>query len=270
MFTMESLKDLKGFTIQATDGEIGKLDDFYFDDDEWAVRYLVVDTGGWLTGRKVLLSPESISGQVDRENKLYHVDLTRDQVKNSPLVDTERPVSRQQETELRGYYGWPMYWGGMSGPQGGMGYTAVPPMLADSAAVPVTGPHGSLDNELGGATPEEMDRKQDPHLRSFKEVTGYRIHADDGEVGKVSDFIVEDEKWNIMYMVVDTGNLFPGRKVLVAPSWIQAVSWDDKQVDVDLKVDTIKNSPEYDPNAPITEHYEEGLYQHYGKQYHRR
>jgi hypothetical protein len=254
MFQTHSLKDLKGFKIRATDGDIGKVDDFYFDDDEWTVRYLVVDTGGWLAGRKVLLSPESLS-DLDLLEQVFAVNLTRQQVQDSPEITTDRPVSRQQEESLRSYYGWPAYWGGL-GSQMGMTDVPLPPA---GQPVPVTGTENK-DFETG-------DESRDPHLRSYDTVTGYRIHADDGDVGKVSDFIVEDEKWTVLYMIVDTGNLFPGKKVLVAPSWIDRISWEEKRVDVDLNVETVKNSPKYDPNVPLTQDYEQGLYRHYNKPY---
>lgn len=275
MFETFSLQDLKGYTIRATDGDIGKVDDFYFDDDQWTIRYLVVDTGGFLTGHDVLLAPEAL-GDPDKTSKVFPVNLTKQQVQDSPDIDTHRPVSRQQEANLRDYYGWPYYWSGGVGPGIATGVGPMPLVTP----VPVTGLNRDQDrrpiNQSDMTSGEENtdnvppeDRRSDPHLRSFDDVRGARINADNGEFGKVSDFIVEDEKWTILYMIVDTGNLFPGKKVLVSPNWVQAIDWAGHQVDVDLNVETIKNSPEYDPSQPLTQDYEQGLYRHYNKPFRR-
>ena len=191
---LRSIKSLIGDIMHARDGDIGKVHDFFFDDEKWIVRYLVVDTHYWLPGRKVLISPVAL-GHPDWESMKFPVNLTREQVKNSPDIDTEKPFSRQQETTLHTHYGWPFYW-----PLGGT--FPVPP--------PVSPPKG----KLAGQAQTEMG---DPHLRSTKEVSGYHIAATDGEIGHVDDFISEMDDWVIRYMVVDTKNWLPGRKVLISP-----------------------------------------------------
>jgi hypothetical protein len=103
--------NLKGFEIRATDGELGTMGEFYFDDDTWAIRYLTVETGGWLGGREVLISPISVA-YTDWQTKRLNVALTKKQVENSPDIDTHRPVSRQQEAAYLRYDGSPYYWGG--------------------------------------------------------------------------------------------------------------------------------------------------------------
>ncbi|MGH7847095.1 MAG: PRC-barrel domain-containing protein [Candidatus Binatia bacterium] len=241
-----STKELKGYAIGATDGEIGSVEDFYFDDQRWTVRYLVVDTGKWLPGRKVLISPISL-GVVDWEEKKLQVKLSQKQVENSPDIETHKPVSRQYEVELSKYYGYPYYWTG--------------PDVWGSAGFPVGVPiEGVPERE---ATEAQVVPEEDLHLHSVNEVVAYTIEATDGEIGHVDEFILDDASWEIRYFVVDTGNWLPGKKVLIAPGWIHRVNWRDSRVYVNLGRDTIKNSPEYDGSLPIARDYETQLHQHY-------
>lgn len=241
-----SLNDLVGYTIRASDGDIGKVDEFYFDDQGWTIRYVVVDTGKWLSGRKVLISPVAFD-QPDWESHTFPVKLTKEQVQNSPGIDTDKPVSRQHESELNGYYGWPIYWG--SGPAYGA-FQASPLIIME----PV-----SEDQ----APSEEPDN--DAHLRSTAQVVGNHIEATDGEIGHVQDFVVDDETWAIRYLLVDTRNWLPGKHVLVSPRWCKRVSWEESKVFVDLTRDAIKNSPEFDPRMPVTLDYEGELHDYYGR-----
>lgn len=243
-------KSLIGFTMGATDGELGKVEGFYFDDETWTVRYLVVKTGGWLSGRKVLISPTALEG-ADWENETFPINLTKEQIKNSPDIDTEKPVSRQQEVELYSHYAWPYYGGTGAGFYGGMGM-----MGMASSRIP-------FEDRI--AEQEFEKNPGDPHLRSTSEVKGYNIHATDGEIGEVEDFIIDDETWNVRLLVVDTGNWFPGKKVLISPKWITDVKWENSAVYVDIPVDAVKNSPEYDPSQPVHETYENNLYNYYGR-----
>ena len=242
----KSLKDLNGYAIGATDGDIGKLDDFYFDDEAWTIRYLVADAGNWLLGRKVLISPIAL-GKADLSRERLNVTLTKKQVEESPSIDTDKPVSRQHEAYYHDYYGYPYYW---SGPYlwGPLYYPQLP--VADQKRV-----------EERRAEREEAG---DLHLRSAAEVTGYHIEATDDDIGHVEDFIIDDETWEIRYMVVDTRNWLPGKKVLVAPRWIDRVSWDESKVYVSLSREAIKNSPEYQPDT-LNREYEEKLHDHYDR-----
>jgi hypothetical protein len=237
---LRSLKDLQGYAVHATDGDIGTVHAFYFDDQAWTIRYVVVDTGTWLTGRRVLISPLAF-GEADWETQRLYVGLTREQVKNSPSIDLDKPVSRQKEEKLHAYYGWPTYWTG----------TAALTTAYTAAAV--------------AQQQERSEGTQDQHLRSSREVVGYHIHAINGEIGHVENFIVDDETWIIQYMVVDTRNWLPGRRVLVAPTWVKKIDWAEQEVEVDLHQETIKNSPEYDPSAPVNREYEAQLYDYYGR-----
>jgi stress response protein YsnF len=244
---LRSTKDLRGYAIRATDGDIGKVHEFLFDDLAWIVRYLVVDTGNWLPGRQVLLWP-GILGQPDWGTQSLPVGLTKEQVEHSPHISSDEPVSRQMETDLHTYYGWTPYWrGGL--PVFGLGAAAAAEMIAHTAE----------------EKDEEEEQESDPHLRSTREVIGYHIQARDGEIGHVEDFVIYDESWFIRYLVINTRNWLPGRKVLVAPAWAEQVNWVERKVYVDLGRETIKNSPEFDPSMPINREYEVRLYDYYGR-----
>lgn len=246
---LRSTKELRGYTIRAIDGDIGKVHEFYFDDLAWIVRYLVVDTGKWLPGRKVLLWP-GVLGQPDWETQSLPVGLTKEQVEYSPVIGTDEPVSRQMEVDLHTYYGWTPYWRG---------------------GLPVFGLRAAAAAEMIVPSAEEKDKTEekeaDPHLRSTREVIGYHIQARDGEIGHVEDFVVDDEAWFIRYLVIDTRNWLPGRKVLVAPAWAEQVSWVERKVHVDLGHETIKNGPEFNPSMPVNREYEVRLYDYYGRPY---
>jgi sporulation protein YlmC with PRC-barrel domain len=237
-----------GFSMGATDGEFGKVDEFYFDDETWTIRYLVVKTGSWLFGRKVLISPMALK-EPDWANQILPVNLTMKQIENSPDIDTERTVSRQQEVDLYTHYGWPYMGIGGAGFYGGMGLSGMM-----ESRIP-------FEESILAAT--EQGHPADPHLRSISEVTGYRIHATNGEIGDVEDFIVDDQSWRIHFLVVDTGHWFPGKKVLIAPKWIGQVKWEESSVHVNISVSAVKNSPEYDPSMPLPEKYENEFYRYY-------
>ena len=240
---------LKGFVIRATDGELGTVDQLYFDDETWAIRYLTVDTGGWLGGRHVLISPMSIA-HTDWPAKRLDVALTKKQVEKSPDINTHLPVSRQHEAAFLGYYGYPYYWGGP--------YLWGPAFYPAGLAIPTTAARKTLADSI-------WRESTDSHLRSSEAVTGYHIEAADGEIGHVDGFLVDDEAWAIRYIEVATRNWWPGKKVLISPAWIERVSWTDSKVYVGLTREAIKNGPEYVESVPITREYENRLYFHYGR-----
>jgi hypothetical protein len=212
----------------------------YFDDERWTVRDLVVDTGGWLTGRHVLISPHAVE-QTDRQQGKLVVSLTREQVRNAPSVDTDRPVSRQQEQAQYDYYGYPYYW---SGP-GLWGPIAYPLAYVPPGALSADRPAGAgQDPSAGGGR-----REDDPHLRSASEVTGYHIEASDGSIGHVEAFLFDDQDWRIRHAVVDTGNWLPGRKVLIDPDSIASVDWAQRQVRLNLTRERVESAPEYEAVA---------------------
>lgn len=250
---LREVRELHGSTIQALDGEIGRVDEILFDDEHWTVRYLIVSTGSWLFGRKVLISPMAF-GRMDWEQQTLNINLTRAQVENSPGVESDAPVSRQWERDYYDYYAWPYYWGGM----GGWGAFWVPGAL-------FTRPIGDAQTELQKAADLARDRA-DAHLRSTKEVTGYGISATDGHLGHVQDFLVNDETWRICYLAVDTRDWWPGKKVLLPPDCIDQVNWPDRTVTVTITRDQVRNAPEWDADEPISRTFEDQLYGYYAKQ----
>jgi hypothetical protein len=240
---------LKGLVIRATDGELGTVDQFYFDDETWAIRYLTVETGGWLGGRPVLISPFSVV-HADLLDKRLDVALTKKQVEKSPDINTHLPISRQHEAAYLGYYGYPYYWGGP--------YMWGPAFYPAGLASLETASTETLTDRIG-------KESTDSHLRSTEAVTGYAIEAADGEIGHVNGFVVDDEAWAIRYIEVATRNWWPGNKVLVSPAWVERVSWTDSKVYVGLSREAIKNAPEYADSTPITREYENRLHLHYGR-----
>ena len=251
-----SLNNVKGHDIKAVDGTLGKARDFFFDDRDWAIRYLVVDTG-WLFGRDVLVSPEAIEG-VNAGARTLSLALTREQIENAPGTGTDLPVSRQEERALREHHGWLYYWDIY--PAGVGAAPLIPPMVPKAAV--------DAENSSEDVSSAEADARAgesgDQNLRSAREVEGYHIHATDGEIGHVEDFMLDDENWTIRYIVVDTRNWLPGRKVLVAPSWADGIDWAERLVLMNVNRDKIEQSPEYDPSAPVSRDYESVLWEHYG------
>jgi|CZKS01.1.fsa_nt_gi hypothetical protein len=239
---------LKGLAIHATDGELGTVDQFYFDDETWAIRYLAVETGGWLGGRQVLISPMSVL-HTDWPAKRLDVSLTKKQVENSPDINTHLPVSRQHEAEYNLYYGYPYYWGGpfLWGPV---------PYPAD-LAIPTTASTKAADRV--------ESESADSHLFSAEAITGYYVEATDGEIGHVDGFVIDDEAWAIRYVEVATRNWLPGKKVLISPAWIERVSWAESNISVGLSREAIKSCPEYLLSRPLTREYEDQLHAHYGR-----
>jgi sporulation protein YlmC with PRC-barrel domain len=212
-----NVNDLVGHNLEAIDGVLGTVEDFYFDDATWTIRYLVVKTGGWLTGRTVLISRNALVRH-SWESGIFPVDLTKEQVGNSPDVDTVKPVSRQQEEELAAYYSWDPYWG--TGFNPGELWGVIP-------STPVLDPNTIVDRQAIKMA------EGDTHLRSCRDIRSYRIQATDGEIGHVDDFIMDDETWQIAYLVVNTHHLLEGKKVLVGVRHIQAVQWENSRVVVD-------------------------------------
>jgi uncharacterized protein YrrD len=235
---LRSVKILKGYTVVPAEGEIGQVQDFYFDAQAWTIRYLVVDTGEWLSDRLVFLSP-TVLHQPDWEAQRLPVSLTQEQVKNSPNLNTDKPISRQQESKLRTYYNWPPYWDAAT-----LLPTGATTGLAPVAPVPPV-PASSVEAETLEQTLLE-EAFDNPHLHSINEVRGYYVQARDDDIGHIDDLLFDDETWAIQYLIVDTRNWLPGKKVRIAASWVKTISWTERTVMVDLQRETIENSPEYE------------------------
>jgi hypothetical protein len=248
-----SLKELDGFALVALDGEIGHAKEAYFDDRHWTIRHLVVDTGGWLTGRKVLVSPHAVR-RIDRDGRCIEVALERRRVETAPDIDTARPVSRQHEMALYDHHGWPYWWSG----DALWGRTAYPVVAGTVLAPPPSG---------AGLPPSITERMRaqraddDPHLRSSAEVTGYHIEASDGSIGHIDDFLFDEHSWSIAFVVVvvvvvvvvDAGHWLPGRQVLIAPRWIEHIDWGERRARVRLSRAAVESSPPYRRGEPLRE-----------------
>lgn len=263
--------ELKGFRLHATDGDLGHVHDVLFADDTWQMRYLVVDTG-WIFGRRVLIGPQVV-GEPDAGQRTIAVNLTRDQIKHSPSIDTDRPVSRQQEDALYSYYGWAPYWtaGGAAGMPGGaatMGlgaagiaggttdFTGPPPTSSDRIAT---------ERDSGGPAAEAMGQPQgDPHLRSAREVSGYTVRAGREDVAKVSGLLLDTDGWKVRWIIADTGSFLTSHPVLLSPEWVRDVDWPDARLNVTVSADKITGAPTYDPTRTLSREQEQKIYDWHG------
>ncbi len=231
---LRSLKQLYGETLGTSDGEVGKVKDFYFDDQHWAVRYVVADTGSWLPGRLVLISPHAF-GNFCQDGDSLLVSLTRKQIEDSPAIETHKPVSRQYEEEYYRYYGWPSYWNG-DGIWGSTGFPMVPP------------PHlVPLMEESRGGPAVNGD---DPHLRSAKAVSGYQIQTHEGTIGHVTDLMIDDQSWAIRHLVVETGHWFSGKEIVISPTHVERISYEESKVFVDVTKESLREAAEYQMPQP--------------------
>jgi len=248
---MQVISALKGFAIQASDGKIGSVVDFLFDDSSWKVRWLVVDCGSWLRERKVLIHPSAVSYS-DLQDQRFEVPLTKAQVEGSPDWSEDQPVSRQMESRIYDYYGWDPLWGAplMGGTPGAM----ASPLLSP--------PYLGLGEEAEPEVPEEATG--DAHLRSFVDVVGYRLHAVDGEIGHVENFLLDNSDWSLGYFIVDTSNWWFGKRVLIAPVAVTSIEWSDRRVNVDVTREQVETSPTWDPLVAFQDVYAKQLHKHYG------
>lgn len=225
---LRSLKQLYGDKLGASDGDIGHVKDFYFDDQSWVVRYLIVDTGSWLPGRQVLITPHSC-GRLQHTGKALLVNLRREQIEHSPSIEEHKPVSRQFEAEYYGYFGWPYYWQGEE-LWGLNGFPVLEPPInpATRKLSPASNPKRESD---------------DPHLRSTQAVKGYEIQARDGTAGHVSDFMMDDHSWAIGQLVVKTGHRLTGKDVVISTGQVERISYEDASVFVNLTQEAVEQSP---------------------------
>lgn len=255
---LRNLHDLQDFVIGAIDGDIGQVKDFYLDDQAWVIRYLVVETASWLSSRKVLISPIAI-GHSDWQERILPVSITREQVKNSPDIDTDKPVSRQYESQYFGYYAYSLYWGGPGLWGAGMHPNRMMPEFVSTPSV-----IEPQSDSVNGDTSSARHNSDDTHLRSCKAVMGYHIHASDGEIGHVQGMLFDEETWAIRYLIVDTSNWWIGHQVLITPDLIHNVSWIDRTVSLDVTRQQVRDAPSYDPSIQVDRAQEISVYEHYG------
>lgn len=219
---LQNIKEIYGKKLAAADGDIGHVKDFYFDDKTWAIRYMVVDTGSWLTGRLVLLSPHAV-GKLEPGEKAIPVHLTKKQIEDSPPIESHQPVSRQYEIDYFNYYGWPIYW-----------------QTGSPLAMPILLPPSKAELAQRSAKQPADDK----HLQSTRDITGYRIHTSDGEIGHVTGFLVDERSWDIREVVVDLGVLSFGKEVLISVATVDRVSYPDSNISVKLTKAEIQHTPE--------------------------
>lgn len=248
---LRSLKEIFGYHLLAEDGEIGKVKDFYFDGKEWSIDYMIADTGPWILGRKVLISVYDL-GNADWMSKKFSVPLTKKQIEESPPIEEDKPVSRQYQNRLHQYYNWMPFWYYPVGVRG----RQLPPFTSRGYYIP---------DPVKDDVHVSDDHTRDPNLRSADEVFGYHIHAIDAEVGHLADMLLDDQIWMIRYLIVDLGNILPGKKVLLSPTWVEEINHSQQTIKIDLHKSTIEKSPEFDPNQPVNREYEERIYDYYGR-----
>jgi hypothetical protein len=224
---LRSTKELSSYKLAALDGDMGHVKDFYFDDKNWVIRYMIVDTGAWLSGRLVLLSPHAF-GNLNQVDKTLGIKLLKKQIEESPSIDSRKPVSRQHEMEYFRYYGWPAYWdgGAMWGPGS---YPIDPPPSTEEMT-----------------EYKKYHHRDDKHLRSAQAVTGYEIQAVAGTIGHVSSFMVDDRSWEIRELVVETGHWYSGKEILIPPGKVERISYDESKVFVSLTKEDIERTEQHE------------------------
>ena len=234
--------EFKSFKLRALDGDIGSIGGFLFDEQHWTVRYLAAETGGWLSGRSVLISPYAL-GSINEDERVVPVTLTKKQVEDAPALMGDQPLSRQYEHHYNDFYALPEYWDG--------------PYSWGANSYIVRSSEQTRDprNHEGGLA---------NGLHTTNDATGLHVQALDGELGHVEDFIIDDETWAIRYLIIDTKAWWAGKHVLVAPQWIERISWDESKVYVNLSRERIERSQEYVPNS-LSREYETELYRHYDR-----
>jgi hypothetical protein len=243
---LRSLKEFEHCKVSAADGDIGSIQDFLLDDERWSVRYLMVETSGFLDRQQVLISPISFR-QADWSGTQFHLALTKEEVRMSPSIDTNRPVSRQQEIDLSGYYGYPNYWNN----SGLWGMSDYPGSLA-----------AERWRELSVQNAENL---AGIHVRCASEIRGYQVQGSDAPIGDIENFIIDDQTWEVRFLVIDASSWWGGERVLVAPRWATRIGWDERQVYVDLPRQLVKNCPKWSSTLEINREYEVRLHDYYGR-----
>lgn len=244
---LQSAKSLLDYVVKAIDGNIGKVNNIYFDDQNWILRYVVIDIGLMFSDRIVLLSTSILKKPLTMEH-LFPVSITKQQIWDSPDITTNLPISRVHEIALHDYFGWPYYWD-------------ISPFI-NTEPLPVAD-IAKENIDIQSKTVEKSDT--DNHLQSFLEIKGYRIEAENGMIGHIDDVIIDESEWKISSVVVDTSNWFHGKKVLLPSYSFRSFNWSDRSAQVFQTRAQIQSSPSYDPSFPVNKEMEERLYDYYGR-----
>lgn len=238
---LRSIKELFNYKLLGEDGEIGKCKDFLMDHLNWYLRYIVVDISRWITGKKILVVTDFLK-HPDWESRTFPTSLTGKEIENMPSLDEDAPISRQYEKKYHQYFKLPYYG-------------------SEESAEDGTVTHHSSSDSRKQTNPIQT------HLRSIKEIIGYKVRTDDGEAGHVEDFIMDDTKWIFRYVIVDAGKWLKRKNYLISVSWVEQINWAVTKIDVGLTIEAIENSPEFDPSTPVNREYETRLYDYYGRPY---
>jgi hypothetical protein len=256
---LHNTKDLEGFSVGATDGSIGKVKDFYFDDEAWVVRYLVVDTGKWLADRRVLIAWAAL-GEPNLVDEVIPAALTQSQVRQSPDIDTHKPISRQQEEKYLTYYGYANYWGGAGLLPGDLSPGLLMPAYPGISAPPLANMEERKAIRRKHDSAIGQGDADDPHLRSSSAVTGYHVHATDGDIGHVDGLLLDPHTWAIRFLIVNTSNWWVGHRVMIATRMVRDVSWANSKLSIALTRDAVKGAHVYDDTQPGSDEGEYGIY----------
>ena len=204
------ISQLTGLNVRARDGNVGNVNDFYFDDESWCIRYVVINTGVWSSCRKVMISPMVLDAPV-WSSCTFPAKLTMEQIRNSPGISAYTPGHVPHEAIDIDHYSWPAY--SLKNT-----YTTARVGLLSAYLAKIC---SSIMGTQISVNPPAGNRGVTAHLRSTCSVKGYSIQGNDGEIGHVEDYIIEDETWSICQLVVDTGKWFSGRKIFIDPKWIK-------------------------------------------------
>ena len=240
---LDRAKALLEYKLSSRHEEIGPVKALYFDDRRWVIRYLVADTGAWLAGRQVLISPYALSA-VSRERHRIVLGVTKRQIADAPSLDHDQAVSPQFEDTYYAFHGWPEYWRG--------------PYTWGGSSYPDRAQRYGAGSAAGTARRAHQVRRTD-------DVNGAYLQTTDGEMGHVEDLIIDDDTWAIRYLVINAENWWPGKRVLVSPQWIQHVLWERWEIFVGLSAEAIRQAPEYTEHLLVTREYETRLHGHYGR-----
>jgi len=221
---------IRGYRLTAPDGEIGAVNDFFFDQEDWTIRYVMVKAEEWLPDRRVLIAPAEFDAP-DWSRKVLPISLTKEKIKNSPKIPLDLPISRAHEIALADYYAWQPYW-----------ITPVKEAKQSERAIPP---------ESCPRTDSRLDYDSDIRLHGLQEIKGYRVCSVDGRVGYVEDLGVETADCQIRYLIVDGWDLYPGRHFVVPTSYADSLDWMNIEIRISLSRKEIQTAPELNPDVPF-------------------